>query len=500
MAENVVTLNAQGEEEVHENVEGVELKTESGSTATFIHDAEIRYLKLPDRPFGDIPIILAETEVAFGQDADFSNIYSATFDDLEKLVEGQTYKVAWDGTEYTCVATPIKELVESFNTADVLCLGNVTLFWGAGLGEDTGEPFFFGQQHGRSMFNTASTETAHTVSIIPVNSVQKLNQKYLPDGLATEEFVKSEIAKIEIPEGGGSSGGTSGGVSSWNDLTDKPFGEETVVAIAEQEHTFAYDSTYGAFAASVLYGGTYPLAFLAVGDTCVLVWDGTEYKVTVWDASSVMPGYLFVGNGSALGLSGNGEPFIVAWNSYGIGMISLVDTAATTHTVSMYCNVIKHLDNKYLDFVDKAETMGTELVAEQAVEGFALGSSGFYTASLEQTPPLVAGERYKVIWDGEVYDYAAFDMDGGVAFGNIATYIPFAIGFDPFENDMDFTTATSGASHRIGIYHVTGETCKINPKCLPKIAAIADLTAAPTAEDFNALLAALRSAGYLATE
>lgn len=45
-----------------------------------------------------------------------------------------------------------------------------------------------------------------------------------------------------------------------------------------------------------------------------------------------------------------------------------------------------------------------------------------------------------------------------------------------------------------------GSTKTIEPKFLPKLTAIADLTEAPTAEDFNALLAALRSAGYLATE
>lgn len=41
---------------------------------------------------------------------------------------------------------------------------------------------------------------------------------------------------------------------------------------------------------------------------------------------------------------------------------------------------------------------------------------------------------------------------------------------------------------------------QLDEKFLPKLPAIADLTAAPTAEDFNNLLAALRTAGYLASE
>lgn len=44
-----------------------------------------------------------------------------------------------------------------------------------------------------------------------------------------------------------------------------------------------------------------------------------------------------------------------------------------------------------------------------------------------------------------------------------------------------------------------GTVKTIDPKYLPKAAAVADVTEAPTAEQFNALLASLREAGYLAT-
>lgn len=39
---------------------------------------------------------------------------------------------------------------------------------------------------------------------------------------------------------------------------------------------------------------------------------------------------------------------------------------------------------------------------------------------------------------------------------------------------------------------------KLNPELLPKAAAVADVTATPTADEFNNLLASLRAAGYLA--
>lgn len=69
-----------------------------------------------------------------------------------------------------------------------------------------------------------------------------------------------------------------------------------------------------------------------------------------------------------------------------------------------------------------------------------------------------------------------------------------------------YTAPSTGVySYLQGIYNdyfvrsVKFELKKISPSYLPSMAPIADLTAAPTMEDFNALLAALRSAGYLAT-
>lgn len=69
-----------------------------------------------------------------------------------------------------------------------------------------------------------------------------------------------------------------------------------------------------------------------------------------------------------------------------------------------------------------------------------------------------------------------------------------------------YTAPSTGVySYLQGIYNdyfvrsVKFELKKISPSYLPSMAPIADLTSAPTMEDFNALLAALRSAGYLAT-
>ena len=103
MAENVVIRSSEGEDVVYRNVSGVELASESGGTATFIHNAEIKqadwaqtdgtqkdyiknkpnlapaategtYASLKEKPFGDIPVVLEETELPFEEDKQY-NIY-----------------------------------------------------------------------------------------------------------------------------------------------------------------------------------------------------------------------------------------------------------------------------------------------------------------------------------------------------------------------------------------------------------------------------------------
>lgn len=214
MAENVVILDESGEEVVYKDVSGVELMTESGGTATFIHDAEIKqadwaqtdssqkdfiknkpsfapvategtYASLKDKPFGDVAAVLEETEISFEEDKQY-NIYIAAFIAASEPIPGETYKVIWDGTEYLCVCRSEK-IHENIDTETIpYWFGNQTLFWNMGLGTDSGEPFciWSGNTEERGFaIETLETDAVHTVSIIPVNSVKKLDKKYLPDGI-----------------------------------------------------------------------------------------------------------------------------------------------------------------------------------------------------------------------------------------------------------------------------------------------------------------------------
>ena len=66
---------------------------------------------------------------------------------LTEVVEGKTYKIKWNSSEYTCIGFYTGLLKNELG-----CLGNASI---AGLGTDTGEPFFiFVQSDKETMYST----------------------------------------------------------------------------------------------------------------------------------------------------------------------------------------------------------------------------------------------------------------------------------------------------------------------------------------------------------
>lgn len=144
-------------------------------------------------------------------------------------------------------------------------------------------------------------------------------------------------------------------------------------------------------------------------------------------------------------------------------------------------------------------------------------SSGIYQYQFtDENFNIADGKSYTVIWDGITYQCIATIVNGGIAFGNLSMFGQADTG-EPFIFTMSTTgtkmvyiyTMDTAATHTIT---VRGETfIPFSPNFLPqatqnaygaikKAAAVANVTAAPTAEEFNALLKSLRDAGILATE
>ena len=123
--------------------------------------------------------LMEEQEVAFTSS---DGLYMAQLTNAFKIVDGQTYTVNWDGTEYECVGVV-------FNA--IPALGNLSIMGG---GSDTGEPFVYGydtQQHG-GMFATLGTSASHTISVkTTAGTVTPIAEEYLPKNIATKSDVEN---------------------------------------------------------------------------------------------------------------------------------------------------------------------------------------------------------------------------------------------------------------------------------------------------------------------
>ena len=125
-------------------------------------------------------VLVEESTVTFAENR---GLYRAQFPSTFAATIGETYKVSWDGAAYECVCV-------NFN--GMLIIGNLSIM---GAGSDTGEPFIMDILNGEGiMIATADTSASHTVSISAVVSVVKLDEKYLPNTVATKSEVRAAQA------------------------------------------------------------------------------------------------------------------------------------------------------------------------------------------------------------------------------------------------------------------------------------------------------------------
>lgn len=126
--------------------------------------------------------------------------------------------------------------------------------------------------------------------------------------------------------GGGSGGG--GGVSSWNDLTDKPFGEsENAVLLPKTE--LVYVEAEGFFI-------TPGYIEFVLGKTYTVNWNGVDYATECFEGAYNGMMLTGLGNPAAVGGQNNNLPFIVACMSGCIGAIPLDGSTAVTVGITGY--------------------------------------------------------------------------------------------------------------------------------------------------------------------
>ena len=118
--------------------------------------------------------LMEEQELAFVLN---DKVYSAQLTNAFEIIEGQTYTVNWDGTEYECVGVAIDE--------DKCGLGNLYLLK---VGDDTGEPFSYtyNKTYAIGGFMTRDTSASHTISVKRTEgTITPMASDFLPQATQT---------------------------------------------------------------------------------------------------------------------------------------------------------------------------------------------------------------------------------------------------------------------------------------------------------------------------
>lgn len=200
------------------------------------------------------------------------------------------------------------------------------------------------------------------LSLESENPVQ--NKAVTQEFKAFNEAVGEINRRVSSLESGGVGGG-SDGVTSWNDLTDKPFGENedgtvkqldnkylailNYEASGETDYLPSYTATNtflelaGGISAFMLIPETTKEVFdawMANQDNVTVVYDNVTYNCAIQE----IQGMKVVGNLASMGGTGNNEPFALGViqedaDLYMWVIISTVDTAPTEHTVRVYRDV-----------------------------------------------------------------------------------------------------------------------------------------------------------------
>lgn len=128
-------------------------------------------------------VLVEESTVQF---TDIGGVCSGAIESTFSPTVGNAYKVYWDGTDYESACVEVGQ---------DKCIGNLSI---DGSGPDTGEPFLMYVTNQGIDVVTLNYASYHTISIsrfVPV--VVKIDEKYLPDTVATKSEVEAAQTTAE---------------------------------------------------------------------------------------------------------------------------------------------------------------------------------------------------------------------------------------------------------------------------------------------------------------
>ena len=270
---------------------------------------------LEGKPF-DISII-ADQQIFEG--TEFGPVMVTT-----PIIEGQTYIITYNGTEYKCIAR---------NYDGYLMLGNNAIYeYDGDINIDTGEPFaieWYGEEPEGSGYSNKDIQ--HTIQI---KSIRTLDLQYLPEHS-----------------------------HSWNDLVGRPFGEDMLVRdyLYNGEMMFEtdeYSSGSGYLGVGEIFCSDRNK--YSYDDKLFVVIDSEEYLLNDLLGLSYgvhSNGAYGVGNSALVQSNGadTGENYYIHWTgTSNIFMLHIYHRNAGTHNIEVYVEYsgIKTIDPKYLPVDD----------------------------------------------------------------------------------------------------------------------------------------------------
>lgn len=275
---------------------------------------------------------------------------------------------------------------------------------------------------------------------------------------------------------------TSGGVSSWNDLTDKPFEEmvERTTIWENKEISFRLSQKVdGSFYGLAGFSDTMGYA-LETGAKYIVVYDGAEYECIAGDWGHL--GDFDLAN----------FPFSIALD---MGLTLYAD-AAGTHTFSIYAvkETVKTIDTKFLpehlQFGDNNKKMTqcenqlfeiTEHSTPDGSEYYATfntaGNFGAWVGDgmdAEYFWNLRDGDRVLVVLDNveyeeviRVYDSVSKYYVGNQEYTNFDNGREFNIAFNNSVVEFYMPAEQVGTAHEVSIYAFVEDIKTINEKFIP---------------------------------
>ena len=220
------------------------------------------------------------------------------------------------------------------------------------------------------------------------------------------------------------------------------------VVLKEQEISgFVLDADFG-----YCYTDTAPTYTITEGEKYFVTWDGETYEVTALDASSAIPGALFMGDGTLLGLPASDAPFAIGYMN-GVMLYTAFTDPAESHTVGIYQAVGgSSADVRYVTFMSDD---GTVVYGRKAV---AVGDdcANPITRGVFNTPVKESDEKFdyrfvnwademggavNTAWNKAITEdkivYAVFETCGGTCGESVTWYIS--------ADHKTFTLSGSGA-------------------------------------------------------